>query len=53
MESLFSEQPNLGSIAWGGGWGEQGHQSLTITDGMLCLQIGAYHGCPLRGPTSS
>jgi hypothetical protein len=25
----------------------------TITDAMLCFQIGAYHGCPPRGSTSS
>ena len=25
----------------------------TITDAMVCLQIGACNGCPLRGPTSS
>jgi hypothetical protein len=25
----------------------------TITDAMLCLQTGAWHGCSQRGPTSS
>jgi hypothetical protein len=25
----------------------------TITNVMFCLQIGAWHGCPLRGSTSS
>jgi hypothetical protein len=25
----------------------------TITDAIMCLQTGAWHGCPLRGPISS
>ena len=25
----------------------------TITDAMVCLQRGAYHDCPLKGPTNS
>jgi hypothetical protein len=24
-----------------------------ITDAMVCLQTGIYHGCPLKSPTSS
>jgi hypothetical protein len=26
--------------------------SDTVTDAMICLQTGDYHGCPQRGPPS-
>ena len=44
---LFSDQPKLGSIPW---WAPIPD---IITDAMLCLQTGAWHGCPVRGSTSS
>ena len=44
---LFSDQPKLGSIPW---WAPIPD---IITDAMLGLQTGAWHGCPVRGSTSS
>jgi hypothetical protein len=38
--------PNLGFHA-------QAPNCYIIADAMLCLQTGAWHGCPLRGSTSS
>jgi hypothetical protein len=40
------------SLTWDPSQGEASRPD-TITDSMVCLQTGAYHGCPLRGPTSS
>lgn len=47
-ERQSNDLPNLGSISW-----VSAPKPDTITDAMLCLQTGAWHGCPLRGPTSS
>jgi hypothetical protein len=43
----ISDQPNLGSIPWAG------TKPDSIINTVLCLQTGAYRGCPLRGSTSS
>ena len=32
---------------------EEAPKPDTMTDAMVCLQIVAYHDCPLKGPTSS
>ena len=46
-ERRSSDRPKLESSLRGG------PRPDTITDAMMCLQTGAQHGCPLKGPTSS
>jgi hypothetical protein len=49
-DSLTQNVIQLGVV--GVGWGKAPRPD-TITDAMECLQRGAWHGCPLRGPTVS
>ena len=44
-ERKLSDQPNQD--------GREAPRPDTTTDGMVCLQVGAQPGCPLRCPTSS
>lgn len=51
MEKRFKEKwsndrPNLGSMY------EKTPRSDTATDAMMCLQTGAWHGCPKRHTSS-
>jgi hypothetical protein len=52
MEKILREGPNLDPSPAGVGEGSIPRPE-TITDVVMCLQLGTWHGCPLRGPTSS
>jgi hypothetical protein len=50
MEKRLKERLSMTGPTWNPSHGGAPNPD---TDAMMCSQTGAWHGCPLRGPTSS